>query len=211
VGPAALDPAQWTQFLATLPRLLAVFVWFASACLLVFGLRGYRYYLTAGAALAAGGGGWALAVPMNVNHWYVAIPAALAGLALGVLAFAVVRFFAMSIISACAIAWFVVRALDLPAFAIAFSVGAVAGLGFAYLAPRFSAALLASAAGTMGTLCTLGTLVRLTNSPLAVDAYVKYPLTYTVVGIVMSMTALVAQLARDPVSRGVLTEQGTAL
>lgn len=197
--------------LATLPRLLAVVVWLASASMLVFGLRGYRYYLTAGAMLAAGGGGWALAVPMNVNHWYVAVPAALAGLALGVFAFVAVRLFAVAIISACGIAWFVVRALDLPAFTVAFGVGAVVGLGFAYLAPRFSAALLASVAGTIGVLCTLGTLVRWTNSPLAVDAVLKYPLTYTVVGLVMSMTALVAQLVRDPVNRGVLTEEGTAL
>jgi hypothetical protein len=211
VGPAALDPAQWMAFLSALPRSLAALVWIASLSMLVFGLRGYRYFLIAGAMLAAGGGGWALAGLMHVTGWYVAIPAVVAALAVGVFAFVALRLLAVTVVCACFAALFVVRALELPAWAIAFAGGAVAGLVFAYLAPRFSAALLASIAGTFGALATLGALFRVPGSPFGVKAYVEYPMTYVVVGLVMALTALVAQLVRDPVSRGAVIEESMPL
>jgi hypothetical protein len=207
VVPTTLDPAVWMVHLAQLPRPAATVVLLACLALLVMGLRWLRYFLIVGAMVAAAGGGNWLAGLMHVNGWFVAVPAAVAGGALGFFITPLIRFVAVAFGCACGTGVLVVWGMELPGFLAAFLVGALVGVAFSALAPRFSGALLAVTVGTLGAISTLGTALGVRYGGLAAGAYRVYPTSYGIAAGAILLVSLIVQLARDPVNRGAITEE----
>ena len=168
--------------------------------MLVLGLRWFRIYMTLGAAAVGWGVGLMLARLMHVRGWYVAVPTALLVAGAGYLLVKVLRVVLLAAAGGCCMGVFVVKGLELDAYWAGFALGALAALGLAALAPRFSAALLCSAAGSVAVIMALGQVVRAASGPFAPEGFVRYPVAFLAAGMLLFVFSMVAQVALEPPS-----------
>ncbi len=199
--PRVLHPGEWLAAIEGLPRIPAILVLVAALSMLVFGLRGFEHYVR----LVAGIGGWVagmtLAKMMHVTGWYVAVPTAAILVAM---VWPVSRYAApvlTGLVTGCGVGTLVASGLELGGFWVAFAVGLFVGVSLAVLAPRFTIALLCAACGTMAAVAALGAAVRASQGWLSPGGYVDYPVIYVIVGAVLFVAAMIAQVALEPDDR----------
>ena len=98
----------------------------------------------------------------------------------------------------CGIGTLVASGLGLGGFWVAFAVGLFVGVSLAVLASRFTIALFCAGCGTMAAVAALGATIRASQGWLAPGGYVDYPVIYVIVGAVLFVAAMIAQVALEP-------------
>jgi hypothetical protein len=101
-------------------------------------------------------------------------------------------------VAGCGIGTLVASGLNLGGFWVAFAVGLFVGVSLAVLASRFTIALFCAGCGTMVAVAALGAAVRASKGWLAPGGYVDYPVIYVIVGAVLFVAAMIAQVALEP-------------
>ncbi|MFC1611251.1 hypothetical protein ACFL6C_09840 [Myxococcota bacterium] len=196
--PRYFHPGEWLAAIDGLPRLPAILVLVTSLSMLVLGLRGFKYYIR----LYVGFGGWVggaiLAKLMHVSSWTVALPTALIGIALVWPVSSYAAPVVIGFILGCGFGTLVANGLGLGGFWLAFAVGLFAGVSLTVLATRFTIALFCAACGTMAVVASLGAAVRASGGWLAPGGYVDFPVIYVILGAVLFVAAMIAQVALEP-------------
>jgi hypothetical protein len=163
--------------------------------MLALGLRGYRVYLSLGAATAGYLGGAALGLLMHVPALYVGLPAA------AIAAFLVwPRAVAKPLISVvvgfaagCTCGTLLTYGLELTNFWVAFGLAGAAVTGLAFVARRFLSALFFGALGAFGAVAALGGVVRADSGFFSPGGYVGAPVILAVVVAALVLGSMVAQ------------------
>lgn len=198
MAPRFLHPAEWLALLDGMPRIPAIVVLVAAASILVLGLRWFPWYVRLAGAVCGWTGGMMLARLMHVKGWYVALPLSL--VAIGAV-WAITRFVTpvlMGVVVGSLVGTLVANGLELANFWFGFAAGFFLGLTLAVVASRFATVLLCSICATLAIVATLGAAVRLKTGFLSPGGYVDYPVIYVIVGAVLFVVAMIAQVALEP-------------
>jgi hypothetical protein len=166
--------------------------------MLVLGLRFFRWYVRVGVAIAGWFFGSYLATQMHVTQWIMGLATTLVVL---LLSWSLVRFAApvlMGLASGGSLGTLFADGLEITNFWVAFAVGAVVGVVLAVVASRFTIALFCAACGTLSVIAALGAVAGAASGWLAPGGYVDYPVIYVVVGAVLFVAAIIAQVALEP-------------
>jgi hypothetical protein len=141
-----------------------------------------------------------LAHLMHVKGWYVALPTALVAAGAIWPATAAAAPALSGVLLGSLVGTLVANGLQLANFWFGFAAGFFLGATLAVVANRFATVLLCSTCATLAIVATLGAAVRGASGFLAPGGYVDYPVIYVIVGAVLFVLAMIAQVALEPES-----------
>ena len=200
--PPFFIPGEWLLQIQALSRPAAIGVLLVALSTMGLGLRYARFFAILAVAALGWYGGALLSELMHVTPWYVAVPAALLAAFIARPLSHHVLAFLIAFVGGCLMGSFLTWGLRAANFWMGFGIGVILGVALGYLAQRFSALVVFSGLGTAAALAALGSVVRSGEGPFAPGGYAVYPKAFMVVGVLLFLISVFAQVALDPQSKG---------